>query len=402
MPRFQYEAADASGRIQSGALDADSERAARLQLRERGLSALGVRESATAAGGGVAWLSPRLGGADLCWATRELASLLGARLSLEAALTATIEQAERKVVADALTAVCDHVRGGMRFADALAQRPRDFPAIYRALVSAGEDSGDLARVMERLADYLENRDQLRGKMLTAFIYPAVVALVSVGIVIFLLGYVVPQVVSAFTQARQDLPTLTRVMLDASGFLREWGWIAAGAMAGAVALARRALRDPGRRMRWHAALLRAPLIGRYALGVDTARFASTLAILMDAGVPLLRALDAARETMSNDRLKHCAADTTARVREGAPLAAALRQQRLFPTNLVHLVASGEKTGALAPMLDRAAANLSRDLERRASRLTALLEPLMILGMGGVVMLIVLAVLLPIMEINQMVQ
>lgn len=400
MPRFHFEAADANGKIQAGTLDAESPRAARLQLRERGLAALEVHEAAGA--GGASWLGPRLSAADLCWATRELASLLGARLPLESALVATIEQAEHKVTAEALNAVCNHVRGGMRLADALGERPRDFPLIYRALVSAGEDSGDLARVMERLADYLENRDNLNSKMLTAFIYPGVVAFVSVCIVIFLLGYVVPQVVSAFSQARQELPMITQVMIAASRYVREWGGFTVIALAGAFALWRWSLRDDAFRLRWHSASLRLPMVGRYVLGVNTARFASTLSILMDAGVPLLRALDAARQTMGNDRLKACAADTSARVREGAPLASALRVQKVFPPNLIHLVASGEKTGALAPMLDRAAANLSRDLERRAARLTALLEPMMILGMGGVVMLIVLAVLLPIMEINQMVK
>lgn len=400
MPRFQFESANQAGQVQSGAMDAESVRAVRLQLRDRGLTALEVRE--TRSGSGQSWFSPKLGAADLCWATRELASLLSARLPLESALMATIEQAEHKVVAESLTVVCNHVRGGMRLADALGERPRDFPAIYRALVSAGEDSGDLARVMERLADYLESRDNLQSKMLTAFIYPAVVAFVSVCIVIFLLGYVVPQVVSAFSQARQELPMLTQVMLGASAFVREWGVLTGLAVGGAVGFFRWRLRDDAFRLRWHDVLLRTPMLGKYVLGVNTARFASTLAILMDAGVPLLRSLDAARQTMGNERLKACAADTTARVREGAPLAAALKVQKVFPSNLIHLVASGEKTGALAPMLDRAAANLSRDLERRATRLTALLEPLMILGMGGVVMLIVLAVLLPIMEINQMVQ
>jgi general secretion pathway protein F len=399
MPRFHFEAANAGGQIQAGTMEAESQRAVRLQLRERGLTALGVHE---VAGGGGSWFGPRLSATDLLWATRELASLLGARLPLESALMATIEQAEQKVVAEALSAVCNHVRGGMRLADALGERPRDFPAIYRALIGAGEDSGELARVMERLADYLEGRDNLRSKMLTAFIYPGVVAFVSVCIVIFLLGYVVPQVVSAFSQARQELPLLTRVMLGASGYVREWGWLTALVLGAAFALWRWSLRDDAARLRWHGFLLRVPMVGKYVLGVNTARFASTLAILMDAGVPLLRSLDAARETMGNDRLKQCAADTAARVREGAPLASALRVQKVFPSNLIHLVASGEKTGALAPMLERAAANLSRDLERRVTRLTALLEPLMILGMGAVVMLIVLAVMLPIMEINQMVK
>ncbi|MDP9881274.1 general secretion pathway protein F [Variovorax boronicumulans] len=401
MARFQYEAANAAGELQRGSAEGESARAVRAQLRERGLTPLGIREQA-AGGGALAWLQPRLGAADLCWATRELASLLGARLTLEAALVATIEQAERRHVAEALGAVCDGVRAGLRLADALGERPRDFPPIYRALVSAGEDSGDLARVMERLADYLENRDTLRGKVLTAFIYPAIVGFVSLCIVVFLLGYVVPQVIGAFAQARQELPAITRVMLAASAFVREWGWLTAGVCAGAAVGARAALRDAGRRLRWHALVLRLPLVGRYALGVDTARFASTLAILMDAGVPLLRGLEAARQTLGNDWLRRCVLEATGRVKEGAPLAAALKAQKIFPSNLVHLVASGEKTGALAAMFERAAQNLSRDLERRAMRLTTLLEPLMILAMGGVVMAIVLAVLMPIMEINQMVR
>lgn len=400
MPRFRFEAANANGKIQSGIMEAESSRAARLLLRERGLAALEVHEAAASSGSSV--FSPRLSAADLCWATRELSSLLGARLPLEAALGATIEQAEKKVVAEAMTAVRDHVRSGMRLADALAERPRDFPDIYRALISAGEDSGDLARVMERLADYLENRDQLRSKMLTAFIYPGVIACVSVCIVIFLLGYVVPQVVGAFSQARQDLPALTQAMLALSNYVRDWGLVTGIVLVALFSLWRWSLRDDAVRLRWHSTVLRMPMVGKYALGVNTARFASTLAILMDAGVPLLRALDAARQTLGNDRLKACVVDATARVREGAPLASALRVQKIFPSNLVHLTASGEKTGALAQMLDRAATNLSRDLERRATRLTALLEPMMILGMGGVVMMIVLAVLLPIMEINQMVQ
>jgi len=401
MARFEFEAANGAGEIQRGSAEGESARAVRAQLRERGLTPLQVREAA-AGGGAFSFLNPALGAADLCWATRELASLLGARLPLEAALVATIEQAERRHVAEALSAVCDGVRAGMRLADALGERPRDFPAIYRALVSAGEDSGDLARVMERLADYLENRDNLRGKVLTAFIYPAVVGFVSLCIVVFLLGYVVPQVVGAFAQAKQELPAITRAMLAASAFVREWGWLSAGVLAAAWIAARAALRDATRRMRWHAAILRMPVAGRFALGVDTARFASTLSILMDAGVPLLRALEAARQTLGNEWIKRCVLEATGRVKEGTPLAAALKAQKIFPSNLVHLVASGEKTGALAAMFERAAQNLSRDLERRAMRLTTLLEPLMILGMGGVVMAIVLAVLMPIMEMNQMVR
>ncbi|SHI46968.1 type II secretion system inner membrane protein GspF [Pollutimonas bauzanensis] len=401
MPTFQYEAADAQGRIELGRLEADSPRGARAALRGRGLSPLAVAEKADA-GAGASWFGKKLSNSDLAWATRELASLLSAGLPLESALVATIEQAERKHVAQTLAEVCENVRGGMRFADALAQRPKDFPDIYRALVGAGEDSGDQARVLERLADYLEGRDALRSKILTAFIYPIIVAVISVCIVVFLLGYVVPQVVSAFSQSHQELPVLTRVMLALSGFVREWGALTA-ALAGLAFWAwRRSLQNPATRLAWHSRLLRMPVISKFVLGVNTARFASTLSILRDAGVPMLRALEAARETMGNERMRGAASDVIGRVKEGETLAAALKAQRLFPSNLIHMVASGEKTGALAPMLDRAAQNLSRDLERRALRMTAMLEPLMTVGMGGMVLMIVLAVMMPIMELNQMVQ
>ncbi|MGH8044603.1 MAG: type II secretion system F family protein, partial [Stenotrophomonas sp.] len=220
-------------------------------------------------------------------------------------------------------------------------------------------------------------------------------------VIFLLSSGVPQVVTAFEQARQPLPLLTRVMLEASAFVREWGiWVGLG-VAAAVVGWRLALRRPAFRLRWDTGLLRVPMLGRFVIGVNSARFASTLAILIDAGVPLLRALDAARQTLGNALLARCADDVAARVREGVGLGAALKVQKVYPPILVHLVASGEKTGALAPLLERAAQTISREIERRAMALTALLEPAMILVMGGVVLTIVLAVLMPIMEMNQLV-
>ncbi|OLF54042.1 type II secretion system inner membrane protein GspF [Pseudomonas chlororaphis] len=403
MNRYRYEAADALGKIETGHLEADSQSAAFGVLRGRGLTALMVQvESNAPKAGGGSLFSAKLSDNDLAWATRQLASLLGASLPLEAALSATVEQAERKHIAQTLSAVRADVRSGMRLAEALAARPRDFPDIYRALIAAGEESGDLAQVMERLADYIEERNTLRGKILTAFIYPGVVGLVSVGIVIFLLSYVVPQVVSAFSQARQDLPGLTLAMLNASDFVRAWGWLCFGVLAGGFWSWRLYLRSPQARLNWHSRVLRLPLIGRFVLGLNTARFASTLAILGGAGVPLLRALEAARQTLSNDRLSQSVSDATAKVREGVNLAAALRVEKVFPPVLIHLIASGEKTGALPPMLERAAQTLSRDIERRAMGMTALLEPLMIVVMGGVVLVIVMAVLLPIIEINQLVQ
>ena len=399
MALFDYQAANAQGRIEKGQLDADTARGVRQQLRGRGLTPVQVSAARTAGSG---WGARRLSASELAWATRQLASLLAASLPLESALSAVIEQAERPHVAQALTAVRADVRAGQRLTVALSARPRDFPGIYRALVGAGEDSGDLARVMERLADYIEDRNTLRGKILTAFIYPGVVGLVSIGIVIFLLSYVVPQVVSAFTQARQDLPGLTLAMLNASDFIRAWGWLCFIVLVAGAWGWRVYLRGASARLAWHSRVLRLPLLGRFVLGLNTARFASTLAILGSAGVPLLRALEAARQTLANDRLDQCVSDATAKVREGVNLAPALAVEKVFPPVLIHLIASGEKTGSLPPMLERAAQTLSRDIERRAMGMTALLEPLMIVVMGAVVLVIVMAVLLPIIEINQLVQ
>jgi len=402
MPAYQYEAADATGQIERGQLDADSPRSARNALRGRGLVPLSIKETGRGNSAAGTLFAKRLSDGDLGWLTRQVSSLLAAGLPLDAALSATLEQAEKRHIAHALAAVRADVRAGHRLADALAARPRDFPEIYRALVAAGEESGDLAQVMEKLADYIEERSALRGKVLTAFIYPGIVAVVSVCIVFFLLGYVVPQVVGAFSHTQQALPLLTRVMLVLSEAVQDWGLIGLAALVLAVVGWRMYLRAPGPRLAWHRRVLRLPVFGRFALGVNSARFASTLAILSSSGVNLLRALEAARDTLTNDALRLAVDEASGRVREGAALAASLQAQKVFPPLLVHLIGSGERTGNLPPMLERAASTLSRDLERRAMAMTAMLEPLMILIMGGVVLLIVLAVMMPIIEINQMVQ
>lgn len=401
MPSYQYEAADDTGKIERGLVDADTERNARQILRSRGLLPLSLRPTGGAAAGGML-SGPRLGDSDLGWLTRQLASLLAARLPLEAALSATIEQAERRHVAHALAAVRADVRGGHRLCDAMAARPRDFPPIYRALIEAGEQSGELSQVMEKLADYIESRGALRNKVLTAFIYPAIVTLVAIAIVVFLLTYVVPQVVGAFSQTQQALPLLTRIMLSLSAFVRDWGALAALSLLLLFAGWRWYLRHPAARLAWHARVLRLPLLGRFVLGVNTARYASTLAILTSSGVPLLLALDAARRTLGNDRLRLAVDEATRGVREGSSLAPALQAQKVFPPLLIHLIGSGERTGELPAMLERAARTLSNELERRALTMTALLEPMMTLIMGGIVLFIVLAIMLPIIEINQMIR
>jgi general secretion pathway protein F len=398
MPSYRYEATDALGKIVRGLVEADTERGARNQLRSRGLLPLATKPAAAKSG----LLQPRLSDSELAWLTRLLASLLAASLPLDSALGATLEQAESKRMAGLLSEVRSDVRAGHRLSVALASHPRDFPEIYRALVEAGEESGNLAQVMEKLAVYIEDRNALRSKVLTAFIYPAVVACVSVVITMFLLGYVVPQVVTAFSHAHTALPLITRIMLAASDYVRNWGWLTGLVLAALFALWRYTLRVPAARLAWHSRVLRLPLAGRFVLGVNAARFASTLSILTGSGVSLLTALDASRRTLSNDRLRSAVDEATVRVREGAALSTSLGAQKCFPSLLVHLIASGEKTGELPSLLERGASNLSRDLERRAMAMTALLEPLLILVMGGIVLMIVLAVMMPILEMNQLVR
>lgn len=403
MPAYRFEAADAAGRIERGIVDADSPRQARGTLRERGLVPIQVAPlEDRSAEGSRAVLGGRLRDVELALATRQLASLLSARLPLERALAAVVEQAERPAVRDRFAAVRSDVVAGQTLAAAMGKHPRDFPDVYRALVAAGEQSGDLGLVMSRLADYVESRTALAQRVKLAFTYPAIVTLVAFAVIVALLTYVVPQVVGVFTQTKQKLPFITVALIAVSDFVRHWGWLLALALGAGVAAFRWALRSPSLRLAWHARLLDAPLFGRLIRGVNTARFASTLAILTASGVPLIRALDAGAQTLTNDALRANVADAIARVREGASLSRALSAGRQFPPVMIHMIASGEATGELPDMLERTASTLSGEVERRTFTLTSLLEPILILIMGAIVLMIVLAVLLPIIEINQLVR
>lgn len=402
MPAFRFEAADAAGAIDKGLIDAESARHARSLLRERGLVPLEVSAVSATPSEGAPALRGRLRTAELTMATRQLASLLAARLPLEQALGAVIEQAERPAMRERFAAVRSEVVAGQTFSQALSRYPRDFPPVYRSLVSAGEASGDLATVMSRLADYVEARSALAQRVGLAFTYPAIVTLVAIGVITALLAYVVPQVIGVFAQSRQKLPFLTLALIALSDFVRNWGWaVALAAVAGGFGF-RATLRSPSARLAWDARVLCMPLFGRLIRGVNTARFAATLSILAASGVPLIRALEAGAQTLSNEALRTNVVDAIARVREGAPLSRALSAGGQFPPMMVHMIASGEATGHLAEMLERTAATLSAETERRAMALTGILEPALILIMGAVVLLIVLAVLLPIIEINQLVR
>ncbi len=403
MPAYRFQAADPSGKFQKGILDADSARQARAMIRERGLTPLEVEtlENRQAAAGSVV-IGGRLRDADLALCTRQLSSLLSARLPLERSLNAVVEQAESARVRERFAAVRSDVVGGQTLSQAMAKFPRDFPDTYRALVGAGEQSGDLAKVMSKLADYVEGRTALVSKVKMAFTYPAIVTFVALAVIVALLTYVVPQVVGVFNQTRQQLPILTVILIKVSDFVRVYGWVVLAGIVAAFLAFRYSLRAPTARLAFHERLLRLPMFGRLIRGVNTARFASTLSILTGSGVPLIRSLEAGAATLSNEALKANVLDALARVREGVPLSRALGAGKQFPPMLIHMIASGEATGELPEMLERAAQTMSQEVERRTLTMTTLLEPILILIMGAVVLMIVLAVLLPIIEINQLVK
>ena len=396
MPAFRFEAVDAAGKSQTGVLEADTARAVRSQLRSRGLVPLevGAVEASPQGGTGQGFGRRVFQGAELTVWTRQLAGLVSAGLPLERALTALTDEAEQPRLRELVARLRSEVNAGHSFAQALSTAPREFDEVYRAVVGAGEQGGALGQVLEKLADDLEERQALKSKLIGASLYPAIVSGIALLIVIFLVTYVVPQVASVFTSSRRSLPLLTVAMLGLSRFARDWGWLVALAVAGGITALVVLRRQDAVRLRMDAAWLRLPL----ARGYNAARFAGTLAMLAGAGVPILKALQAAAETLGNRAMRADALDALVQVREGAPLASALAAKKRFPGLLAMFARLGEQTGQLPQMLSRAAVQLSGEVQRRAMALATVLEPLLIVAMGGVVMLIVLAVLLPIIQMN----
>ncbi|WP_349742578.1 type II secretion system inner membrane protein GspF [Roseateles cavernae] len=400
MPAFKYEALNAAGRSSTGLLEADSARAARAQLRAQALVPLSVQpvEQQGQEGQGSRWSRRVLSATALSVWTRQLAGLVGSGLPIERALTALADESEDQRIAELLAQLKAEVNGGATFARALATAPREFDEVYRAVVAAGEQSGALGLVLERLADDLEERQNLRAKLIGAMAYPAIVSLIAIVIVIFLVTYVVPQIATVFTGSKRALPFLTVAMLAISDFVRQWGWAVLAALVAGFSGLSWMLRNNAFRERFDAAMLGVPLIGRLARGYNAARFASTLAMLAGAGVPILKALQAAAETLGNRAMRADALDALVQVREGAPLGSALAGKKRFPGILAMFARLGEQTGSLPQMLERAARQLGTEVQRRAMAAATILEPLLIVAMGAIVMLIVLAVLLPIIQLN----
>ncbi|HJY77098.1 MAG TPA: type II secretion system inner membrane protein GspF [Burkholderiales bacterium] len=407
MPAFSYTAIDADGRTRRGVVDAEAPRQARAGLRSAGLVPIEVSavDSEVAAPGKrrLFWAARmRIGAGELSLLTRRFAMLLEAGLTVEQCLDALIEQAQGESDRRILAAVRAEVLTGQSLAASFDRYPSSFPEIYRALVRAGEHSGELGAVMSNLADYLERRQATRQSAGLALLYPAIVAAVALCIVVGLLTYVVPQVVDVFAQSRQELPFLTRALLWASEALKgKLGYVVALLVVVALVLRWAYSRDATKR-RWHARLLRLPLVGPLWRGVDTARLASSLSILSAGGVPLLQALAAGARVVKNLALRDAVEDAMQRVREGSTLHRALAARAVFPPIFIHLVASGEASGRLAHMLGQAGRQQEVENDARVRLLTGVLEPSLILAMGALVLLIVLAILLPIIEMNQLVR
>jgi general secretion pathway protein F len=410
MPAYTFEALDAHGATRKGIIEADTARAARGQLRAQNLVPMSVEAVAggnaeSGEGQGLRreiFPSKVFSATGLAIWTRQLAGLVSSGLPLERALTALTDEAETPKQRNLVASLRAEVNAGASFAKALGQHPREFSEIYTAVIGAGEQSGQLGLVLERLADDQEERQELKAKLIGAALYPAIVTIVAIVIVLFLVGYVVPQVANVFAGTKKSLPFLTVAMLAISAFVRNFGWLAALVVVAGAVMLRLSLKNQAFRERFDAAWLNLPLVGRLSRGYNAARFASTLAMLAAAGVPILKALQAASVTLSNQAMKADALAALVLVREGAPLASAIAQKKRFPGLVSMFARLGEQTGQLPLMLQRAANQLGADVQRRAMQLATILEPLLIVAMGGVVMLIVLAVMLPIIQLNQWVR
>ena len=416
MAAYDYVALDAAGREQRGVLEGDSPRQVRQVLRERQLLPVSVEplrdaQSRSRSRTGQDTTSDRrfaksrgerISAGDVALLTRQLATLVKAALPLEEALLAVSQQSEKPAVQRIVAAVRARVVEGEPLAAALGGFPRVFPEIYRATVAAGEQSGRLDTVLERLADYTESRDQLRQRMLGALLYPIVLTVICIMVIAGLLTYVVPKVVEVFESSKATLPLLTRMLLAASDFLRDAGpWLLL-IIALAVIVFLRWVKNPAARRKVDALLLRLPLVGRLVRGFNTARFTRTFSILTGSAVPVLEALRIAGGVIANLPMRDAVTTAAERVREGAPIGRALAASRLFPPMTVHLISSGESSGRLEEMLERAAANQERELDSLLTALVGLLGPLLIVGMGVFVLIIVFAMLMPIFEMNTLVR
>ncbi len=403
MGAFEYVALDSNGRESKGLIEGDTAKHVRQQLRERSLLPVKVNEVAEKQSGEKTAFSLRRGlsSSDLALLTRQLATLAASGLPLEEALLAVSEQNENPRAKSIMLGVRSRVMEGHTLADGLAEFPNAFPEIYRATVAAGEQSGHLDAVLERLAEFTESRQALQQQVRNALIYPIALVVTAVGIISFMLAYVVPKVVYIFENYGQELPVLTRIMIASSDFLRDqWIWLIVAVVAMAFGL-RKLLQRPGPKRRYHGILLRVPIVAKLTRGINTARFTQTLSILAGSGVPILESLRIAAQVVVNVPMREAVQEASLRIREGAAISKSLAASRLFPPMTTHLIASGESSGRLEEMLSRAASNQEREVDGLISTLLGIMQPLLVIVMAVIVLLIVLAILLPIFEINNLI-
>ncbi|WP_257265776.1 type II secretion system inner membrane protein GspF [Endozoicomonas sp. ONNA2] len=404
MAAFEYIALDQQGKQHKGTLEADSGRQVRQLLRDKKWTPLSVntlahRKQQGREGSGF-FLRRGISAIELATVTRQLATLVQAAMPIEEALNGVAAQQEKRRIKNMLLAVRSRVLEGYTLAKSLEAFPEVFPQMYRATVAAGEHAGYLDRVLNRLADYTEARMRSGQKIQQALVYPIILMLAAIGIVSFLLGFVVPDVIKVFLDSGQELPLITELLINASEGFQAWWPLIFGGIAVALLVARHLLQKPSIRLAWHRLQLRLPLVGRFVRTANAARFASTLSMLTRSGVSLVEALMIAAQVVSNHAIKQAVQDVARRVSEGTSLNRALTETGYFPPLMLHMIASGEATGELDQMLERTAQNQQMELEGRITVMLGLFEPLMLILMGGVVMMIVLAILLPILNMNQL--
>lgn len=404
MGAYQYVAVDAGGKEHKGVLEGDTPRHVRQLLRDRQLAPVEVAAVETAVRSArrrrVRLGRGSIGSLDLALLTRQLATLIRAGLPLDEALLAASEQTDKPRLKTIILGTRAKVIEGHTLASGLDDFPQAFPVVYRATVAAGEQAGQLDAVLERLADYTESRHGLRQKISHALVYPIVLTTLALAIVTFMLVYIVPKVVGVFETTGQELPILTRALIGLSGFLQSWWWALLGVVAAAMLMIGRVLRAEDARRRLHWWILKAPLLGRVTRGLNTARFTRTLSILSSSGVPVVEALGIGATVVSNLPMRDAVEDAGVRVREGAAIGRSLAQSKLFPPMSIRLISSGEASGELDDMLDRAATHQEDEMDNLLGTLLNILEPALIVVMGLIVLAIVMAILLPIFQINQL--
>lgn len=403
MAAFEYKALDAKGKATKGIIEAENARHARQLLKEKALIPTEVnqtKEKPQAKGGG--GFARGISTSELALIARQLATLVQASMPLEECIKALAEQSEQPRLKTMLSSVRAKVVEGYTLSDSLSDYPHIFDNLFRSMVAAGEKSGHLGVVLERLADYVENREQIKSKLTQAMVYPAVLTVSAVAIVSFLLATVVPDIVGQFLSTGSKLPRMTEILLTVSDFVTEWGWLVLVIIVGSIVTFKSLLKKEEYRLRWDRKILSMPVVGKVARGLNTSRFARTLSICTSSAIPLLDGMKVSANVIGNSWVKAKVLEAADRVREGTSLRIALDNSKLFPPMMLHMIASGEKSGELESMLTRAADNQDRDFESQINIALGIFTPLLVVMMAGIVLFIVVATLMPIIELNNVIQ